>query len=99
MDAVTFDPLHVLLFMGAGALGGLVRAVITGKGLVVLPRVVEIDGSSPHLNLGVLAPILVGALAGLLAPASLGVNGIISAMAGYAGTDFIENMVERGLGK
>lgn len=78
-----------------GGLGGISRALITGKGVIALPKRYDIPGCSPHLNLGVIAPIILGAFAGILARQSLGVNGIISAIAGYAGADFIENVLER----
>ena len=86
-----------ILYALTGAGGGLIRTVVTGKGIIVLPRVHEKPGGSRHLNLGFLAPMAIGALAGYLAPTALGVDGIVAAMAGYAGTDFLENLVERRL--
>lgn len=80
-----------------GAAGGFVRTVITGKGIIPLPRIEHPTEGSPHLNLGFLAPMAIGALAGYLAPAALGVDSVVSAMAGYAGSDFLENLIERRL--
>jgi len=85
-----------LFYAFMGAAGGLVRAVVTGKGVIALPRVEEVQGSK-HLNLGFLAPLIIGAVAGYLAPSALGINGVVAALAGYTGTDFIENLIERRL--
>ena len=86
-----------VIYALTGAAGGFIRAVITGKGVIPLPRVERAPGGSPHLNLGFLAPMAIGALAGYLAPAALGVDSVVSAMAGYAGSDFLENLIERRL--
>ena len=87
------------MFAVAGLIGGLIRAIITGKGLIMLPKVEE-KNEHHFVNLGVLAPMLIGAFAGWLAPYSLGVDAVVSGLAGYVGADFIENLVEtkmRGL--
>jgi len=89
-----FLPLYeVVLFAVLGGVGGLIRAIITGKGLIMLPKVEE-KNRHRFLNLGVLAPIIIGAFAGWLAPHSLGVDSVIAGLAGYVGADFIENLVE-----
>ena len=87
----------VLISILAGVGGGVVRAIITGKGIITLPSIHKVAGGSSHLNLGIIAPMAIGALAGYVAPYSLGVDGVVAALAGYAGTDLIENMVERTL--
>jgi len=88
--------MEILFFALAGAAGGFIRAIITGKGLIAVPKVQVVRGSR-HLNLGIIAPILIGAFAGWLAPATLGVNSVVAAIAGYSGSDFIENIIERRL--
>ena len=85
----------VYAFMGA--VGGLARVVVTGKGIIAIPQVEHIPNGSPHLNLGALAPLFIGALAGYISQASRGVDGVVSALAGYAGSDGIENIIERRL--
>jgi len=85
---------EVVIFATAGLFGGLVRAVIKGKGLIALPRI-ETKNEHRYLNLGVIAPMIIGAFAGLLAPYSLGVDAVVAALSGYTGVDFIENAVER----
>ena len=87
----------IAIYMLAGAFGGLLRTLVTGKGIVALPRLEHVDGGSLHLNLGFLAPMTIGAGAGLLAPWSLGINGVFSILSGYVGPDFIENLIERQL--
>ncbi|KKM96135.1 hypothetical protein LCGC14_1181130 [marine sediment metagenome] len=86
--------MEYLLYAGLGALGGFVRVLITGKGMIALPRFQEVKGSR-HLNLGFLVPLVIGAFAGWLAPATLGVNGVVAAIAGYSGSDMVENIIER----
>jgi len=86
--------MEIIIYIIIGAIAGLVRAVITGKGLIPLPRVVSKKGHK-FINLGFAAPMVIGAVAGWLAPAALGVNTIVSFIAAYAGSDFIENIVER----
>ena len=88
-----------LIWLVAGAIGGLIRAIITGKGIVLLPRIHVITGGSRHLNLGIVAPILIGAAAGFLTSNSLGVDGVVAFIAGYAGSDMLENLVERNMHK
>lgn len=86
--------MEYLIYAALGAAGAFVRCLITGKGVVALPKIKQQQGSR-YINLGLLAPLFIGAFAGWLAPAHLGVNGVVAAIAGYAGTDFIENVVER----
>jgi len=88
--------MEVILFALAGFFAGIVRAIVTGKGRILLPKK-ERYNEHEFLNLGFLAPAIIGALAGLFAPYSLGVNTIVAAMAGYVGADFIENVIERAL--
>jgi len=85
---------EVLIYALAGGFGGLVRSVITGEGVIVLPKVHE-----GRVDLGILTSVIIGMFAGMIAPYSLGVDGVIAALAGYAGADFIENALERKLGK
>ena len=89
--------IEVIIAAAAGGAGGFVRTLVTGKGTILLPEVKRVEGASIHLNLGILAPIFIGALAGIIAPFALGVDGVIAALAGYTGSDFIENIVERRL--
>ena len=87
--------IEVLCYAAAGAAGGFIRCLVTGKGHIVLPKIQAIEGGSRHLNLGFIAPVAIGAFAGWLAPAALGINSFVSGIAGYAGADFVENVVER----
>jgi len=86
--------MEILWYALAGAFGGFVRAIITGKGLILLPHIVVQDGQK-YLNLGILAPLLIGAFAGWIAPAKLGIDSVVGALAGYTGADLIENLSER----
>mgnify|MGYP001576969767 CR=1 FL=1 len=86
---------HIAVYLASGLLGGLARAMVTGKGIIALPALQKVEGGSVHLNLGVLAPMFLGAIAGLVAPWALGINGIVSVLSGYSGSDFLENLVER----
>lgn len=86
--------MHILFYALAGAFGGFIRAIITGKGVILLPHIVVQDGQK-YLNLGILAPLLIGAFAGWIAPTKLGVDSVVGALAGYSGADLIENLVER----
>jgi len=88
---------EVLLYMLIGALAGLVRALVTGKGLLALPKVEEINGTL-YINSGFLLAAVIGGFAGAIAPYVLGVNCVVAALAGYVGEDFIENAIERTLG-
>jgi len=88
--------MEVILFALAGFFAGIVREIVTGKGRILLPKK-ERYNEHEFLNLGFLAPAIIGALAGYLAPYSLGVNTVVAAMAGYVGADFIENIIERAL--
>jgi len=88
---------EVAIFALGGAFGAFVRCLVTGKGLIMLPKK-ELLNEHEFINLGFLAPIIIGILAGLIAPHSLGVDAVISVLAGYVGHDFIENVIERSLG-
>jgi len=81
---------EALIFAGAGLFGGFVRAIVTGEGLLVLPKV-----RRGRVDLGFLSSVIVGTFAGLIAPYGLGVNAVVAALAGYAGTDALENLAER----
>jgi len=86
--------MEIFIYIIIGAIAGLVRALISGKGLIPLPRMVSKKGHK-FVNLGFLAPMVLGAVAGWLAPATLGINGVVACMAAYSGAAFIENLVER----
>jgi len=88
--------LEWLLFILAGALAGVVRTVIEGKGVLVLPHVVVRRGVK-MLNLGFLSAAIIGGLAGYVAPYALGVDTLIAALAGFAGSHVIEHLVEKRL--
>jgi len=80
-----------------GGIAGLVRTVLSGKGLVALPKM-ETKGSHKFLNLGFIAPIIIGCFAGWIVPYRLGVDCAVAALAGYSGADVIENLIETTLG-
>jgi len=82
-----------LFFALAGGFGGVVRMLVTGKGLLLLPKV-EVKEGHRFVNLGFLAPVVIGLAAGLVAPYALGVNTVMALLAGYVGADFIENLAE-----
>jgi len=88
---------EVLIYILVGALAGIVRALVTGKGLFPLPKIETINGTK-YVNAGFLFAAIIGAFAGAIAPYVLGVNCVVAALAGYVGEDFIENTVERALG-
>jgi len=85
---------EVILYVIAGAVAGIVRLIITKKGVIPLPKIVEQQGSK-YLNLGFIAPLIIGGFAGWIAPKVLEVNTVIAAIAGWAGADFLENLIER----
>ena len=85
---------ELLCYAIAGLSGGLVRAIITGEGSLILPQIHE-----RRLDLGSLSSLIIGAIAGAVAPYTLGVNSVISFFVAYAGADAIENLAERVLGK
>ena len=87
--------LSPIIWIVAGLIGGLIRTIVTGKGIIALPSVKTVPDGSRHLNLGFVAPMAIGALAGYLTSNSLGVDGAVAAIAGYAGSDLLENVVER----
>jgi len=88
---------EVLLYILIGALAGIVRALVTGKGLLALPKVEEVNGTK-YVNAGFILAAIIGGFAGAIAPYVLGVNCVIAALAGYVGEDFVENAIERALG-
>jgi len=88
---------ETLLYIAIGAIAGVVRAVVTGKGLLMLPKIEEINGAQ-YINAGFLVSAIIGGFAGVIAPYILGVNCIVAALAGYVGEDLIENVIERALG-
>jgi len=88
---------EAVVFALAGAFGAFVRCLVTGKGLIMLPKK-ELLNENEFINLGFLAPTIIGVAAGIIAPHSLGVDAVISVLAGYVGHDFIENAIERALG-
>lgn len=77
-----------------GSLGALVRILMAGKGVILLPKY-EQKGSRYILNLGFLAPALIGACCGWLVPHSIGADGFLSFLSGYSGGHFIEHLIER----
>jgi len=85
---------ELLIYLLTGLFAGFIRAVITGKGKIVLPSI-EVKHGHRFVNLGFLTPMLIGAACGWLAPYALGVNCVMSFLAAYSGADFIENCVER----
>jgi len=87
---------EIIIFAIAGAFGGFVRTIITGKGIIMLPGK-DVKKGHTFINLGFLAPVVIGIGAGIIAPYSLGVDAVISFLAGYSGSDIIENAVERYL--
>ena len=84
----------LLCFALAGLAGGLVRAIVTGEGSLILPHVHE-----RRVDLGSLSSLIIGAIAGVVAPYAIGVNSVIAFFAGYIGNDVLENLAERALGK
>jgi len=86
-----------LLFAALGGLAGFIRLVLTNKGMIPLPKIVEQKGSR-YVNLGFITPIVIGLVAGGLAPHALGANSFIAFVSGYFGSDVIENLVERAKG-
>jgi len=86
-----------LIYILVGALAGFVRALVTGKGLIALPKIERVDDRL-YLNAGFITAMIIGAFTGAVAPYTLGVNTVVAALAGYVGEDFIENLIERVLG-
>ena len=90
--------MEYLIYAAIGGVAGFVRSVITGKGLIAIPKI-ETKGSHKFLNLGFITPIIIGCFAGWIAPYHLGVDCAVAALSGYCGADIIENLVESVLGK
>ena len=88
----------ILWWAFAGAMGGFIRTLVSGKGFIVLPAVKD-GPEGKRLDLGFIAPMCIGALAGYLGPTSLGTDGMVAAISGYVGTDMLENLAERFLKK
>jgi len=89
--------IEYIAFAAIGAFAGFVRSVVTGKGVIKLPKIDVKDGHK-FINLGVLASIIIGLAAGSIAPYSTGVDAVVAFLAGYCGADFIENLIERSKG-
>lgn len=83
---------QILAYAAFGAFGGIVRDLVSHKGVVVLPHYQK---DERNLKLGFVSTAIIGAAAGILAPWTLGVNAMISLLCGYAGSDFIENLAEK----
>ena len=90
--------MEYLIYAAIGGIAGFIRSIITGKGLIALPKL-ETKGTHKFLNLGFIAPIIIGCFAGWVAPYRLGVDSAVAGLAGYCGADIIENLVESALGK
>jgi len=88
--------LEWLVYILAGALAGIVRTVIEGKGIIILPHVVERDRVK-MFNLGFLSAAVIGGLAGFIAPYGYGADTLMAALAGFAGSHVIEHLAERKL--
>ena len=86
--------LELFYYMIAGLSGGLVRAIVTGEGSLILPQLHE-----RRLDLGSLSSLIIGGIAGAVAPYAIGVNSVIAFFAGYVGNDLLENLAERAMGK
>jgi len=80
------------MYAMGGLMGGLVREIVSHKGVIVLPRR---EPETGNVNLGFLSALIIGAVCGVLAPWAIGVNAAFSVLGGYVGQDFIENLVER----
>ncbi len=81
-----------------GAVGGFVRALVTGKDIILLPRSGEKNGVK-FLNMGFLSHALIGAFVGYITSQGLGVDGAVAGLAGYSGPDIIEKVAELRIGK
>lgn len=82
---------EALLFLGAGAGGGLLRHLLS-KGGLVLPRITTIRGER-LLRMGFLASMVIGAGVGLLID-----NSPITAFTtGYAGPHALEKLIGKGI--
>ena len=90
--------MEILIYCLVGGLAGFLRCAISEKGLVPLPKI-EVKGTHRFLNLGILFPIMIGAIAGWLAPSTLGMDSIVAFIAGWGGTDLLENIIERIKGR
>ena len=75
---------------------GLSREIVSHKGIIVLPKY---DKETGEVNLGSVSAALIGGFAGAVAPYAFGANLYFSALAGYVGQDFIENLIEKTVGK
>jgi len=95
----------------AGALGGFVRHILSGKGTIVLPSWEWKEGKL-FFSLGFLFNVILGAIFGLLVPYGLGplvqaffpqfplANDLICAFFGGLGSaDIFENLLERIFGR
>jgi len=97
----------IRLLVLAGALGGFVRVIVSGKGTIVLPSW-EWIGGKLIFSLGFLFNVILGAIFGLLVPYGLGpivnawfpefplANDFICAFfGGFGSVDIFENAIER----
>ena len=89
MDAMAVE---VLIYAVAGFFGGLVRILVSGEGVLILPKTYQ-----GRIDLGFLSSLIIGAIAGSIAPHAIGVNSVIAFFAGYVGNDLLENLAERAL--
>ena len=80
------------------AFGGIIRLLLTGKGLVLLPRL-EKKNEHRFLNIRFLAPIIIGILVGITAPELVGRGVTMAFIGGYLGSDVIGNFVESVIGR
>lgn len=88
--------LAIVAYAILGLIGGLIREVISHKGIILLPKY---DKKTGEVNLGSLSAAFIGAFAGAVAPYAFGANLYFSALAGYVGQDFIENLIEKKMPK
>ena len=86
--------MEIFVYAFAGMVGGIIRAIVTGEGSLILPKLYE-----RRLDLGSFSGAIIGAIVGAVAPYAIGVNSVISFFAGYTGEDIIENLAERVMGK
>ncbi len=89
------SPEAMAIYAACGAAGGLARLLISGKGILILPCVSHGQDGRMQLDIGCLAPLVIGCVAGILSPSVLHINGIVSVISGYVGSDFIENAAEQ----
>ncbi len=80
----------MIVVVGMGALGGLVRSLVG-----ILKRLERSGPEGPGIRLGYLAAsILAAAATGALAGALCEGDWRLAALAGYAGSDFLDNLYQ-----